>query len=172
MSTIRLLNITPEVAVQVRNAADFERAHGAALGDVADTVRDVVAMNESFRSRTRAPAMWGGYLAIDPAARRVIGTCAFKGAPVDGAVEIAYYTFPPFENNGYASEMARALTELAFASTAVHKVLAHTLPEDSASTAVVEKNGFTRVGEVIDPDDGRVWRWEKRKEPAVLNRTL
>ena len=31
-----------------------------------------------------------------------------------------------------------------------------------ASTRVLTKCGFSRIGEVIDPDDGLVWRWEKR----------
>jgi hypothetical protein len=26
---------------------------------------------------------------------------------------------------------------------------------------VLTKNGFTKLGEVIDPEDGRVWRWER-----------
>jgi len=28
---------------------------------------------------------------------------------------------------------------------------------------VLEKCGFTHVGEVVDPEDGLVWRFEKRR---------
>jgi RimJ/RimL family protein N-acetyltransferase len=31
----------------------------------------------------------------------------------------------------------------------------------NASARVLAKCGFRRVGEVIDPEDGLVWRWEK-----------
>ncbi|MEM8782529.1 MAG: GNAT family N-acetyltransferase [Planctomycetota bacterium] len=104
---------------------------------------------------------WGGYVAVDPDTRAVVGSCAFKGPPTaDGAVEIAYLTFPNFEGQGYATAMARRLVERAADHPAVRRVIAHTLPEPSASTRVLEKAGLRHVGEVTDPDDGRVWRWE------------
>lgn len=78
----------------------------------------------------------------------------------EGAVEIAYFTYPGFEGQGYATEMARKLIELASGSTAVRRIIAHTLPEANASTRVLERAGMTFVGEVIDPEDGRVWRWQ------------
>jgi len=49
---------------------------------------------------------------------------------------------------------------LPHSSAAVLRVIAHTLPETNASTRVLEKVGMNFVGEVIDPDDGRVWRWQ------------
>ena len=44
----------------------------------------------------------------------------------------------------------------------VRIVRAHTLTEANASTRVLTKCGFQRINEVIDPDDGLVWRWEKQ----------
>jgi len=48
----------------------------------------------------------------------------------------------------------------------VRTVRAHPLPQPNASTRVLTKCGFQRIGEVIDPEDGLVWRWERneRKE--------
>ncbi len=43
----------------------------------------------------------------------------------------------------------------------VQRIRAHTLPEPSASTAVLTKAGFERIGTVEDPEDGTVWRWER-----------
>jgi [ribosomal protein S5]-alanine N-acetyltransferase len=57
--------------------------------------------------------------------------------------------------------MAAALIELAEATTAIRKVRAHTLPERNASTRVLQKLGFDRIGEAVDPEIGRVWRWER-----------
>jgi RimJ/RimL family protein N-acetyltransferase len=98
----------------------------------------------------------------------VIGNAAFKGPPtVDGVVEIAYGIDPDYQGKGYATEAADALTAFALASGRVRTVCAHTLPEANASTRVLTKCGFTFVGETIDPEDGLVWRWEKRgKEPS------
>ena len=52
------------------------------------------------------------------------------------------------------------LIELATGCTSVKRIIAHTLPEANASTRVLEKVAMSFLGEVIDPDDGRVWQWE------------
>jgi ribosomal-protein-alanine N-acetyltransferase len=93
----------------------------------------------------------------------VVGTGGFKGPPsADGVVEIAYGVSPDYQGKGYATEAAAALTAYAFGSGKVRIVRAHTLPESNASARVLTKCGFRRIGEVIDPEDGLVWRWEKR----------
>jgi RimJ/RimL family protein N-acetyltransferase len=117
------------------------------------------------RTLTAAPAsidklQWGGYFVVDAETREVVGSCGFKGQPTaDGMVEIAYFTYPDFEGMGYATAMAMKLVELAATTTTLKQIIAHTLPEENASTRVLEKVGMSFVGEVIDPDDGCVWRW-------------
>jgi [ribosomal protein S5]-alanine N-acetyltransferase len=102
-----------------------------------------------------------GFNLVDRTLGNVIGKCAFKGPPgVDGAVEIAYGIDPEHQGKGYATEAATALVSYALSTGKVRIVRAHTLPEPNASTRVLGKCGFRRVGEVIDPDDGLVWRWE------------
>jgi ribosomal-protein-alanine N-acetyltransferase len=104
---------------------------------------------------------WCGYLAVNDGTRMFIGTCGFKGKPDDnGAIEIAYFTFPESEHRGYATQMARALTDIARRAGNVQRVIAHTLPEKGASTRVLEKIGMSLQGEIMHPEDGRVWRWE------------
>jgi ribosomal-protein-alanine N-acetyltransferase len=91
----------------------------------------------------------------------VIGSAGFKGAPdASGMVEVGYGIVPAFEGRGYATEVAKMLVAWAFASGEVHVVRAHTMPRANASTRVLGKCGFGYVGEVTDPEDGRVWRWE------------
>ena len=90
-----------------------------------------------------------------------IGKCGYKGPPnTDGVVEIAYGIAPEHEGKGYATEAAAALVKFALDSGLVRVVRAHTLPEANASTRVLTKCGFRRIGEVMEPDDGLVWRWE------------
>ena len=93
---------------------------------------------------------------------RVIGSAAFKGAPDDdGVVEIAYGIAPSYEGRGYATEAARALVAFALERVDVTSIRAHTKPENDASGRVLAKSGFQHVGEVVDPEDGPVWRWER-----------
>ena len=90
----------------------------------------------------------------------VVGSCGFKGPPENGVVEIAYGVDLEQQGRGYATAAARALTAYAFATGRVRTVRAHTLPTVSASPRVLSQCGFLHVGEVMDPEDGRVWRWE------------
>ena len=94
---------------------------------------------------------------------RVIGSAAFKGAPdSDGMVEIAYGIAPDYERHGYATEAAKALVAFALERVDVTSIRAHTKPENGASGRVLAKCGFQHLGEVTDPEDGVVWRWERQ----------
>jgi len=105
---------------------------------------------------------WGAFWAtqsIDSHVRAV-GLCSFKTEPnVLGEVEIAYYTFPHREGRGVATAMARELTDRA--SRHVARIIAHTLPAENASCKVLRRCGYERAGDVIDPEDGLVWRWQR-----------
>jgi ribosomal-protein-alanine N-acetyltransferase len=96
-----------------------------------------------------------------------IGSCGYKGPPdVDGAVEIAYGIDPAYQGRGYATEAARALAEYATSNDQARVVRAHTRPDGKTSMRVLGKLGFRCVGEVVDPEDGLVLRWELPKEAA------
>ena len=90
----------------------------------------------------------------------VVGSCSFKGPPVEGVVEIAYGIEAEHEGKGYATEAAQALVEFAAGCRDVRLVRAHTLPVGAASQRVLRKCGFKFVGEVVDPEDGPVARFE------------
>ena len=108
-----------------------------------------------------------GFAIVQRKRQMVIGSAGFKGPPDSaGMVEIAYGVVPRFEGRGYATEAAAALLDFAFSHAEVRRVRAHTLPEGNASTHVLTKCGFTKVDEVIDPDDGPVWRWKRERAPA------
>ncbi|HKA07884.1 MAG TPA: GNAT family N-acetyltransferase [Gemmataceae bacterium] len=112
---------------------------------------------------TRPGDVWA--LAFDVVERDTgssVGSCGFKGPPdADGMVEVAYGIEPEQRGCGYAAEAAAALTAFAFASSRVRLVRAHTKPDNPASERVLTKCGFGRVGEVVDPEDGLVSRWER-----------
>ena len=62
---------------------------------------------------------------------------------------------------GYATEAATALVAHARRAAGVAVIRAHTMPEHNASARVLSKCGFVKVGELMDPEDGLIWRWEK-----------
>jgi RimJ/RimL family protein N-acetyltransferase len=91
----------------------------------------------------------------------VIGQCGFKGPPDgDGIIEIAYGVSPDQEGQGLATEAAQALRDFALTFDQVQTVIAHTLPVANASQRILAKCGFKHVGEVTDPEDGVVSRFE------------
>jgi RimJ/RimL family protein N-acetyltransferase len=113
----------------------------------------------------QGPDPWEfGYTVVHAELRRAVGGVSFKGAPgPDGLVEIAYGIDDAFQGQGYATEAAAALVDFAFADQRVRLVCAHTMRDAVASPRVLQKCGFTHVGEVVDPEDGLVWRFEKRR---------
>ena len=131
---------------------------GCNAGAVAEIVGSVARATLHHQGRTGARAPWIGYLARCGGGA-VIGTCAFMGPPSDGAVEIAYFTFPGHERRGHGSAMAGALVGIALADPAVREVIAHTLPEENASTRLLRRHGFRLRGAVSADEHGEVWRW-------------
>ncbi len=87
-----------------------------------------------------------------------VGVGLFKGSPAGGIVEIAYLVFISARGRGVATAIVRELVSIA-REHGVVRVVAHTLPENSPSTRVLEANGFTGPAEIVDPEDGSVWRW-------------
>lgn len=101
---------------------------------------------------------WIGYLGVEGGA--IVGACAFKSPPQDGAVEIAYFTFPGCEGRGVATRMASELIAFARSSDAAIRVRAQTLPQENASVRILRKLGFVHTRDVEHPEDGLVWEWE------------
>lgn len=162
MASIQLLQLDPETERALMEHSDYLESMKTDDWDrLASVVLEVVGDSLEGRLGESTVLHWGGYLAVDVETKSVVGSCAFKAAPNDdGLVEIAYFTYPTCEGRGYATAMASELIALGSASAEVKMIIAHTLPEKSASTRVLEKNGLECVGEVTDPEDGQVWRWE------------
>ena len=122
--------------------------------------REILVQTVEFLAREPRPDPWGSYIAY--AGETAVATGAFKSAPDEtGIVEIAYMTFPAHEGNGYARAMVPTLYAMAIEHGA-SLVVAHTLPEENASNRALRSSGFAFAGEVSDPEDGLIWRWEKR----------
>ena len=162
---LKLMPCTPEHLLGLmRHPEDFAELTGFS---VAEGLRDFFVSAEvspewlAQLEKSSGPDPWRyGFFVLERGSGTAIGTAGFKGPPDAEVVEIAYGIVPAFEGKGYATEAAGALVEFALASGKVRVVRAHTLPERNVSGRVLEKCGFGLVGEVVDPEDGPVWRWE------------
>ncbi|HEX8307803.1 MAG TPA: GNAT family N-acetyltransferase [Allosphingosinicella sp.] len=153
--TLRLVPIGADADTD-RFAAELAPGFG---GDPAGA-REVLAQTVEFLTREPRPDPWGSYIGY--AGETAVALGAFKSAPDGtGTVEIAYMTFPAFEGKGYARAMVPTLYATAIEHGAT-LIVAHTLPEENASNRALRSTGFAFAGEVSDPEDGLVWRWEKR----------
>jgi [ribosomal protein S5]-alanine N-acetyltransferase len=147
----------------------FEEAFGL---PAADGLRDFYTSEDvspDWIAQLRAeqdPDPWSyGFAAVHLESRSVIGSIGFKGPPdAEGMVEIAYGIVPDYQGRGFATEAAQAGVAFAFGDGRVRIVRAHTLPTNNASGRVLTKCGFQHLGEVVDPEDGLVWRWERTNE--------
>ena len=150
----------------IEGVVQFERLSGMTI---AAGLRDHLVSDEvspawlaMLRASTRADPWMHGYAIVHRASGSIIGSAAFKGPPNDeGVVEIAYGVAPSRQGHGYATEAAAALVAFASRVSGVRVIRAHTAPTANASTRVLAKCGFQSVGEIVDPEDGPVWRWER-----------
>ncbi|MGH6871424.1 MAG: GNAT family N-acetyltransferase [Rhizomicrobium sp.] len=130
------------------------RASDAALRGIAKAT-----MAHAARVGARPP--WTGYFARE--GEVLVGVGSFAAPPSGGEVEIAYHTFTAHECRGIASAMAGHLIAVAFAQPVISAVVANTAPEPSASTRILEKQGFVRDGVAADDEIGEAWRWKKSR---------
>lgn len=149
-SRLKLILKTPEevrAAIETMDAADKAQLSGNWLA--------------RLRASTSPDPWVHGFSMVQSDTGITVGQCGFKGPPdSDGVVEIAYGVASDQERKGYATEAARALLAYAFSIDQVKLVRAHTLPASNASKRVLAKCGFQYIGEINDPEDGLVCRFE------------
>jgi RimJ/RimL family protein N-acetyltransferase len=167
---LRLLPYSPgHLLALIEGYERFQEGFGL---PAAQGLRDFILSDEvspawlaELRASVAADPWVHGFAVVHRESGSVIGSAGFKGPPdAEGMVEIAYGIVPAFQGRGYATETAHALVGYAFGSGGVRLVRAHTAPTPNASTRVLAKCGFTRIGEVEDPEDGQVWRWERTRD--------
>lgn len=131
----------------------------APTGGATEVVAQVIEATLSLYARRGYKQPWTGYLAVQ--GDRIVGTCGFAGPPIEGEVEMAYFTFPGFEGRGVATQMAQELLRICrpAAREAGVQFFAHTLPAEGPSTSILRKLGFSNAGLVQHAEDGAVWKW-------------
>lgn len=106
---------------------------------------------------TGAGAPWLGYLAEEGG--EIVGSCAFKGPPAKGRVEIAFVTFDGNTGGGLATRMAQELIAMAQREVPGIEVTARTLPQAGPSTRILQKLGFRQEATGAFARQGASWEW-------------
>jgi len=90
----------------------------------------------------------------------VVGLCGYHHPPSpEGEVEIGYNVAPIRQRRGHATRAVAAIIAIAKSDPSVTAVLASTPEDNIASQRVLERNGFARVGERADPENGQLILW-------------
>ena len=92
---------------------------------------------------------------VEKETREIVGSTSFHGPPDEkGMMEIGLGVHNDFQRRGYATEALIGMWSWVVDQPGV-ELLRYTVdPNNEASVAVIEKFGFERVGQQIDPEDG------------------
>src|SRR6185503_8934802 len=121
---------------------------------------ETIHMTIEFYKKVGYTPPWIGYYVKKD--NELVGSCAFKGKPINGSIEIAYGTFEKYRQQGIGTAICKLLTDLALKTDPEIRVTARTLAEENFSTRILRKNNFFLAGMVNDPEDGDVWEWVYR----------
>ena len=106
---------------------------------------DLHQARKMARDLAASPDFW----AVEhQATHRVIGQIYFKHIEPQHLQtwELGYILNPRYHRQGYMSEAVAALVRHGFANSAIHRMVAHCNPENTASWKLLEKIGFRREG--------------------------
>ncbi len=129
--------------------------------------KESLQISIDFYTRVGFVPPWIGYYA--KLNNEFVGAAGFKGAPKNKKVEIAYGTFRKYEGKGIGTTICRQLVLRALKTDPEIIITARTLPEESASTGILKKNGFILLGIVWDDEDGNVWEWGYKSNQKIQN---
>ena len=103
------------------------------------------------------------FLIVNDEDARILGGCGFKTAPKQGQVEVGYGVATVAQGRGAATAALHMLVRRAFVAGAT-EVLAEVAPTNHASTRVVLKAGFKKVGSRVDNENEFVAQWARRSD--------
>ena len=111
--------------------------HGDPANARADAERIIAAFMDEWQKRG-----YGPWAVIEKATGKLRGHLGLRYMDVFGETEILYMLYSEIWRQGYASEGAAAARDYAFNVVGLARVMAIALPENVASTGVMEKIGL------------------------------
>jgi len=151
---LRLRRLTPddgEFILDLLNDASFIRN----IGD-----KKVRSIEDALRYISSGPMAsyerhgFGLWLVETLGSGEPVGLCGLLKREELDDVDLGYAFLPAFRSMGYAAEAAEGVIEYARARLGLGRIVAITLPGNSASIRVLEKNGFCFERIVRLTDDG------------------
>jgi RimJ/RimL family protein N-acetyltransferase len=130
---------------------------GLALADTPIAPPEILEMLASLAARigaSFAPASW---LIVDQG--EIVGLCSITRPPEDGCIDVGYGIAPSRQRRGIATRAVHAVIEWARGTPDVRAITAETAIDNIASQQVLARNGFLRVDERFDAEDGRLICW-------------
>jgi len=114
--------------------------------ELKEALEQTILLNVADKSKNYLySTLW---TAISKAENRMIGSFCMYGEPSeDGEIEIGYGIDEEFQNRGYMTEIVRGILEWTKKQPNVKSIIASTDKINVASVRVLEKNGFTKIGE-------------------------
>lgn len=86
---------------------------------------------------------YGRLAAIYKPDNKIIGFAGIKYLPEFDAVDLGYRFLPEYWGKGIATEVSEAIIEYVFSYMNINRLIAMVMPENPASSRVLEKVGFT-----------------------------
>lgn len=106
-----------------------------------------------------APADLALFAFVSMSPAQVVGSAMLKRRPEPGRVEIGYGVAESARGKGVATAAVRQMMARAFEDPGVDEIYAETAVDNAASRRVLEKAGFSHVGQRESEEDGRVDQW-------------
>jgi len=132
---------------------------GLALPDTPIEQPEVLQMLADLAIRVSMAFLPAAWMIVDQA--EIVGLCSVLRPPVDGAVDIGYGIAPGRRGRGFAGQAVGEIVAWASSAPGVTAVTAETGRDNLPSQRVLQRNGFARVGQRIDDDDGPLICWRK-----------
>jgi RimJ/RimL family protein N-acetyltransferase len=156
---IRLLTLAPNELRSLREGAGLDTCRGFTAAEPG-LLPPVVIEDAGRRFEAGEEWFWcSPRLFVETESGLIVGAGCFRSVPRSGEVEIGYGVAPSQAGRGLASEGTARMIEEAFSRDEVIAVTAETAVSNRASERVLEKNGFLRCGNRIDPEDGPLTLW-------------
>ncbi len=128
---------------------ELERATGfsVASGYPSETYKEILPYKIQRYRDFPEENEWEG-LIIHKQDQCIIGDMGFRRSTDNPKeIELGYSIVPAYEGHGYATEMAKAIIEWGLALEGIERIIASCDPNNAASARVLEKAGFTSLGE-------------------------
>jgi len=121
---------------------------------------------------------WLNWIGVDPRTQEIVSkieiTVMRAVVGEQKIAYIAYYTFPPFQKQGFAHESCAAVMEYMFRERGIEKIIIEMDVLNTASVKLAESLGakrvsFTPAAQVIRGRVSDEWVWEVKRSPSRVN---